>query len=1318
MKHPARSVRSAIHFAWKTFPLVMIGVIAPLRAVAVGTWSSMSIPPVGSGIAVMLSDGTMMSMDGGGNCVRLTPDLHGSYTNGTWTVLPPMTYGRWDFGVAMLTNANLLVVGGEYGGGIAPGQFWNGQTEIYGLGQTSEQYDSVNNVWTQRNPSLLLGDCPTELLPDGNVLVAPANNSGLCAYYNAVSNNWEYFTIPAAYGGWDECTWVKLPNGCIFGVDDSGQGEHFVPSLKKWIFDGVSPVPGGGGENTVFLLPNGKVLYIGQATNTALYTPGNSPTNAGTWSNGANLPMVNGNQLLPSGEGGGFTLSNGNLLLVLFGNGGAYTYEYNYQSNTFIPAPANPSGGYAVCLPDGTVFVAGGFIYTPSGPQFAAGLPAINSISQNQNGTYHLTGTGLTGFCEGQAAIDDGQAPCNFPLVRLTNNVSGYVYYARTYNWSSGGVQTSNQILTTEFSLPVKLPAGIYSLAAVAVGIPSAPVLFTNLPPATPTGLTGTAGNAQTTLSWNSVLGATAYNVKSLQGGNPPNFGTVATVTGTSCTNLGLVNGQNYYYVVSAVGPQGESANSSPIAWVPLGPPPIPIGLTVTVIPVSFPGAQINLVWSESFGATNYTLKRSTVHNGPYTNLTATSTTSYVDTNLLVGTTYYYVVSATSTSGEGANSAEVSAIVPLAANICLPVRAADVVGSQITFAAAFGGTNFTYQWRKISGGVTNNIAGATTPVLTLSNLQLTDTASYQLQASNSLGVTRSTLSSLTVGSVPTAVNNVITSYAAQTGAGSANVNFVPTWTVASGSLIAGQSPSSAGSGNFTYGTSVLTDGTYGWLTYALSNPTTTQITGGSGAGQSVTYTLGGSVSGYTLTNIVVYGGWCDGGRDQQAYTVYYSTVTTPTNFILLGSANYNPANPGSIQSATRATFVPAGGVLATSVAAVMFDLTTPAGKNGYEGYSEIEIFGSATPTGPIAPYVITNTLPATAADVVGSQVTFTATFGGPAPISYQWRKIKSGVTNNIAEATNTVLTLNNLRVSDAASYQLLASNASGVAVSTPGSLNVNNLPSPVNNVITSMAAQLGIVGTPYFVPTWTVASGSLIAGQLPSSTGGGNFSYDLGLLTDGSYGVLNSQPVVGGASPTEVTCGGSAGQSVAYLLTGSAAGYNLTNITVYGGWGDSGRDQQAYTVYYSKITAPTTFIQLCSVNYNPSNPSSTLSGTRATLTPANGILATNVAAVKFDFTTPPPENGYCGYAEIQMFGVPTFLTAANPTNIVVQVTGNSLTLNWPADHVGWRLQVQTNDVTQGLGMNWVDVAGGTTTNQMTIPIDPANGSVFYRMIYP
>jgi fibronectin-binding autotransporter adhesin len=71
-----------------------------------------------------------------------------------------------------------------------------------------------------------------------------------------------------------------------------------------------------------------------------------------------------------------------------------------------------------------------------------------------------------------------------------------------------------------------------------------------------------------------------------------------------------------------------------------------------------------------------------------------------------------------------------------------------------------------------------------------------------------------------------------------------------------------------------------------------------------------------------------------------------------------------------------------------------------------------------------------------------------------------------------------------------------------------------------------------------------------------------------------------------------------------------------------------------------------------------------------------------------------------------------------PTNITAVVSGNQLTLSWPADHVGWRLQVQTNSVNVGLRSNWVDVAGSTTVSNVTVTISPANGSVFYRMVYP
>jgi hypothetical protein len=74
--------------------------------------------------------------------------------------------------------------------------------------------------------------------------------------------------------------------------------------------------------------------------------------------------------------------------------------------------------------------------------------------------------------------------------------------------------------------------------------------------------------------------------------------------------------------------------------------------------------------------------------------------------------------------------------------------------------------------------------------------------------------------------------------------------------------------------------------------------------------------------------------------------------------------------------------------------------------------------------------------------------------------------------------------------------------------------------------------------------------------------------------------------------------------------------------------------------------------------------------------------------------------------------------ATNPTNITFSVTSNVLTLSWPADHTGWRLQAQTNSLANGLGTNWVDVAGATSVNSTNFTINPANGAVFYRLVYP
>src|SRR5207253_6004380 len=157
-------------------------------------------------------------------------------------------------------------------------------------------------------------------------------------------------------------------------------------------------------------------------------------------------------------------------------------------------------------LPDGSVLMHNGAIYTPTNrPPLASGKPIITNITQNADGSYQLTGSQLNGINAGAiGGTDDMQADSNYPLVRMTNNVTGNVYYARTYGWNKTGVlNPTNEATVTQFSLPGNLPSGTYSLAVVANGNPSAPYTFNYSPPAAPTGLTATAGNAQATLSWN-----------------------------------------------------------------------------------------------------------------------------------------------------------------------------------------------------------------------------------------------------------------------------------------------------------------------------------------------------------------------------------------------------------------------------------------------------------------------------------------------------------------------------------------------------------------------------------------------------------------------------------------------------------------------------------------------------------------------------------------------------------------------------------------------------------------------------------------------
>ncbi len=74
-----------------------------------------------------------------------------------------------------------------------------------------------------------------------------------------------------------------------------------------------------------------------------------------------------------------------------------------------------------------------------------------------------------------------------------------------------------------------------------------------------------------------------------------------------------------------------------------------------------------------------------------------------------------------------------------------------------------------------------------------------------------------------------------------------------------------------------------------------------------------------------------------------------------------------------------------------------------------------------------------------------------------------------------------------------------------------------------------------------------------------------------------------------------------------------------------------------------------------------------------------------------------------------------------PTNITAQVTPQQVTLSWPQSHLGWILEAQTNAPGAGLDpdpRHWTRVPGSESATQAIMGIDPANGSVFYRLRLP
>ena len=231
----------------------------------------------------------------------------------------------------------------------------------------------------------------------------------------------------------------------------------------------------------------------------------------------------------------------------------------------------------------------------------------------------------------------------------------------------------------------------------------------TQVPTAKPTNIAVTTGDAQTSVSWTAVSGATSYNIY---------YGTTAGVTATNGAKIvnaangqavsSLINGTKYYFVVTAVSASGESALSSEVSATPIPAVPAkPAGIVA-----SGGDGKVTVSWTAVTGAASYN-----IYYGTAAGVTAAAGTKistvvspYEVTGLANGTSVYFVVTAVNAGGESAVSSE-KAATPAAA----PQAPGSPTGRTVTSTVA---GQVTVAWTAVAGATSYNVyylAGNTIP---------------------------------------------------------------------------------------------------------------------------------------------------------------------------------------------------------------------------------------------------------------------------------------------------------------------------------------------------------------------------------------------------------------------------------------------------------------------------------------------------------------------------------------------------------------------------------------------------------------------------
>ena len=327
-----------------------------------------------------------------------------------------------------------------------------------------------------------------------------------------------------------------LPDGSVLSVDNNFGGGVNNPQTAERYVNGTS-YPAGQTQQLFdtaqengpqILLTDGTVLVVGANAGLAsIYTPPSSAPPAslepGSWANTTTLPATcgpGGTTQCAGPDIPGVLLPNGRVL-ILAGpvgstnefNPGVQFFEFDQTQSPPTWNQASYPGGLAsqlktdspggftklMLLPNGQVMYTNEtstiWMYTPAAGFSPSWQPTIQNwpSSINKNQTYTISGYLFNGMSQANFYGDDMQNATNYPLVQVTMNGSGHVYYGRTHNHSSMAVAQPSLLVTTEFELwdcnhqiagsacipPSPMERGMATLVVIANGIASAPVNVT-----------------------------------------------------------------------------------------------------------------------------------------------------------------------------------------------------------------------------------------------------------------------------------------------------------------------------------------------------------------------------------------------------------------------------------------------------------------------------------------------------------------------------------------------------------------------------------------------------------------------------------------------------------------------------------------------------------------------------------------------------------------------------------------------------------------------------------------------------------------------